>query len=325
PVEIQNTPGSIGQASSPALSRLLAADAVAVAIEVCAVPRVAHAHRCGTGLTRGGAVLVMRRPVRGPGGAGAGRTLRTRRLGGALGLRRLLRLLRGRDVVAVAGGGPGRVFGECRLLVAVGEHALHRGLLRLDDPESVLVFDRDLAGDVFAAVALVRRQPGRGVPIALLTVEVRAHREQVERIVAELLEGVLVEVRRPGLPRVRAGDDVVDVDVVRGPIEGEGLTLVVIGQIPGDDDAAFGSGPICVPIALLPVEVRAHREQVERIVAELLEGVLVDVRRPGLPRVRAGDDVVDVDVVRGPIEGEGLTLVVIGQIPGDDDAAFGSG
>src|SRR5699024_8411162 len=105
PVEIQNTPGSIGQASSPALSRLLAADAVAVAIEVCAVPRVAHAHRCGTGLTRGGAVLVMRRPVRGPGGAGAGRTLRTRRLGGALGLRRLLRLLRGRDVVAVAGGG----------------------------------------------------------------------------------------------------------------------------------------------------------------------------------------------------------------------------
>src|SRR5699024_12381573 len=119
PVEIQNTPGSIGQASSPALSRLLAADAVAVAIEVCAVPRVAHAHRCGTGLTRGGAVLVMRRPVRGPGGAGAGRTLRTRRLGGALGLRRLLRLLRGRDVVAVAGGGRGGGCGGCRLEVGM--------------------------------------------------------------------------------------------------------------------------------------------------------------------------------------------------------------
>src|SRR5699024_12875545 len=56
-----------------------------------APPRVRPVpHRCGTGLTRGGAVLVMRRPVRGP--------------GGALGLRRLLRLLRDRDVVAVAGG-----------------------------------------------------------------------------------------------------------------------------------------------------------------------------------------------------------------------------
>ena len=53
------------------------------------------------------------------------------------------------------------------------------------DPQPVLGLHRDLAGDVGAAVGLVRRQPGGGVAVALLPVGGRVDRQQVQRVVGQ--------------------------------------------------------------------------------------------------------------------------------------------
>src|SRR5699024_6131431 len=186
---------------------LFAAHAVAVAVQVRAVSRIALAHGCRAGRPGRVAVRVVHAAVA---AALCGGGLRSRRRGG---LRPTgLLLLRG-DHVALARPGPGvAVALEGGEALAAAEHALHRVGFGGFDPEVVLRLHRDLPRHVLAAVVLLRRQPGRGIASALLPVQARLDRQQVQRVVGELAARVLAPARGAGLPCVGQRHHVVDVD-----------------------------------------------------------------------------------------------------------------
>ena len=162
----------------PIAGRLLAADAVAVPVELAAVAGLAAVHRarrrrhgphrsCAVDGTGGcGRRVRVRVRVRAPGPAWA------RVPAPAPGPRG-----GDRDVRDDAAGQ--------RLVRARAEHRGDGVLLGLGHPEAVAHLDRDLPGHVGAAVALVRRQPGRGVAVPLRPVQRAVDGEQVQRVVGE--------------------------------------------------------------------------------------------------------------------------------------------
>src|SRR5699024_4831271 len=204
---------------------LFAAHAVAVAVQVRAVSRIALAHGRRAGRPGRFAVRVVHAAVT---AALCGGGLRSRRRGG---LRPTgLLLLRG-DHVALARPGPGvAVALESGEALAAAEHALHRVGFGGFDPEVVLRLHRDLPRHVLAAVVLLRRQPGRGIASALLPVQARLDGEQVQRVVGELAARVLVPARGAGLPCVGQRHHVVDVDGAVRAIEAHGLAAVRGGE-----------------------------------------------------------------------------------------------
>ena len=84
----------------------------------------------------------------------------------------------------------------------VGDDPSDGVVFGLGHPEPVFGLDRDLAGDVVAAERPVRRQPGRGVPVALGGVGGPVDGEQVQRVVVELTPFVLVHLLGAFLPRI---------------------------------------------------------------------------------------------------------------------------
>lgn len=164
---------------------------------------------------------------------------------------------------------PCHILGEGRLIRAGVEHALHRVLLRRGHSQTVFVLDRDLPRDVFALVARVRRQPCRRVSAVLLSLEVRAHGQQIERIAGELPQRLVGQSRSSGLLRIGGGDEVVDVDSRRSAFIGIGITEVVVLEVTGGD---------CAPLrARLDHEVLEVAP--ERIFA-CVAAVVVDIGAP---------------------------------------------
>jgi hypothetical protein len=102
-----------------------------------------------------------------------------------------------------------------RLLGTLGEHARDRVVLGPGDPRLIVRLDGDLAGDVVTAEALVRRQPGGGVPVTLGAVGRRVDAQQVQRVVGKTDAALVAPLLRALLPRVTERDDVVDVDLAR--------------------------------------------------------------------------------------------------------------
>lgn len=80
----------------------------------------------------------------------------------------------------------------------------------------VLEFDRDLPSDKGASISPIRRQPGRGVRVALLLVGCSGYRQQVEGIIREVDAHCHAELLGPRLPRIPEGDDVIDLDSLAG-------------------------------------------------------------------------------------------------------------
>ncbi len=104
----------------------------------------------------------------------------------------------------------------CRqgLAGARGQHAGDRVVFGLGDPRVIVGLDGDLASDVLAAEALVLGQPGGGVAVALGAIGRGVNGQQIQRVVGERHAALLAPLLRALLPRVRQGDDVVDVDLV---------------------------------------------------------------------------------------------------------------
>ena len=116
------------------------------------------------------------------------------------------------------------------------------------DRHAVLELDGDLSRDVRAAEALVRREPGRRVGVALLTVGARRHGEQVQRVVRERHPLPGAPARRALLPRVAERDDVVDVDARPAAAHvRDRRGRVRVGQRAGRHHAAVGAGPQRLP------------------------------------------------------------------------------
>ena len=98
----------------------------------------------------------------------------------------------------------------------------------------IFVFDGDLAGDVFAAEGFVGRKPFGGVLVEFFLVGRAVDSEEIERILAEIVAGVGVELVGTGSPRVAKGNDMVDLDGFGGFLAALELdSLASIGVVQG--------------------------------------------------------------------------------------------
>src|SRR5690606_14497962 len=297
----------------PAPSASLAADPVAVAVQLPAVAGVAGVHGGRTGRARGIAVLVVGAAAAGAAVVrlllrcglvhrGGGR----RRLGlglrGRLGLGGRFRrgLLLGGDDISLAGRGPLVVVLDRKEALAVAQHAFHGVGLGGLDPQVVLVLHGDLPGHVLAAVVLERREPGGGVAVALLPVQAGLDGEQVQRVVGELAAGLLVPARSAGLPGVGERDDVIDVDRAVLAIEVDGVAAVRGVEGAALDDAAVrpalegdrgevAAQNVVSGVAAVAVHVVAPAEQVAVVVGLRTATLLVESGEDGERGALGGD------------------------------------
>ena len=147
------------------------------------------------------------------------------------------------------------------------QDARHRVVLGRRDPESPPRLHRHLPGHEPAPVRLPRREPGRGVAVALLRVRGPVDREQVERVVGKGAPAGGRPARRTLLPRVRQRHDVIDLHRLRvGLGEHEHSSRVRVDQPTGHHHAAVGARPpllvveiavedVVTGVATVPVDV----------------------------------------------------------------------
>ena len=85
----------------------------------------------------------------------------------------------------------------------------------LGDPEMILVFDGDLAGDVLAAKGFVARKPGGSIAVGFALVGFAVDGKKIERIGGNLITDVFIKILRTFLPGVGECYDVVDLKATR--------------------------------------------------------------------------------------------------------------